>query len=75
MLRTRWSSSAGSALGLARLEAHAAEQGLALALLETGRDQAEAIRLYERAGYQMCGPFGGYPDNGLSLFYAKALAA
>ncbi len=48
--------------------------GIRLALLETGRDQAEAVHLYERAGYQLRGPFGGYPDNGLSLFYAKALA-
>jgi putative acetyltransferase len=30
--------------------------------------------MYERAGYVRRGPFGGYPDNGLSLFFAKALA-
>jgi putative acetyltransferase len=47
--------------------------GLALALLETGRDQREAVRLYERRGYARRGPFGGYPDNGLSLFLGKAL--
>jgi putative acetyltransferase len=44
-------------------------------LLETGRDQIEAVRLYERAGYALRGAFGGYPDNGLSLFYEKPLAA
>lgn len=48
-------------------------QGLALALLETGRDQAEAVRLYERAGYARRAAFGGYPDNGLSAFYGKRL--
>lgn len=43
------------------------------ALLETGVDQHEAIRLYERCGYGRRGAFAGYPDNGLSAFYAKAL--
>jgi putative acetyltransferase len=33
----------------------------------------EAVRLYEAAGYARRGPFGGYPDNGLSLFLDKAL--
>jgi putative acetyltransferase len=43
------------------------------ALLETGVDQHEAIRLYERCGYTRRAAFAGYPDNGLSAFYAKAL--
>jgi putative acetyltransferase len=58
---------------LAALETQARAEGLPLALLETGRDQLEAVRLYERAGYTLRGPFAGYPDNGLSLFYAKDL--
>ena len=49
------------------------DSGQALALLETGSDQAEAVRLYQRAGYTQRGPFGGYPDNGLSVFYGKSL--
>ena len=57
------------------LEAAIQARGLTLALLETGRDQHQAVRLYERCGYQRRGPFGGYPDNGLSLFLAKVLAA
>lgn len=47
--------------------------GYRLALLETGRDQTEAVKRYERAGYAPRGSFAGYPDNGLSLFMAKAL--
>ncbi|MDP1533933.1 MAG: GNAT family N-acetyltransferase [Rubrivivax sp.] len=60
---------------LTALEAGLAQAGVTLALLETGRDQTEAVRLYERCGYVPRGPFGGYPDNGLSVFYAKALTA
>jgi putative acetyltransferase len=47
--------------------------GLAWARLETGRHQTEALRLYERCGYAPCAAFGGYPDNGLSVFLAKPL--
>jgi putative acetyltransferase len=56
------------------LERELRSHRLDLALLETGRDQHEAVRLYERSGYAARGPFGGYPDNGLSLFMGKALA-
>ena len=58
---------------LGALEAELRVEGHRLALLETGTDQLEAVRLYERAGYTRRGAFGGYPDNGLSVFYAKAL--
>jgi len=60
---------------LAALEDMARERGLPIATLETGRDQHEAVRLYERAGYTLRAAFGGYPDNGLSLFYEKRLDA
>jgi putative acetyltransferase len=60
---------------LARLEVEAAARGLPLALLETGRDQVEAVRMYARCGYARRGPFAGYPDNGLSLFMGKRLLA
>jgi putative acetyltransferase len=59
---------------LQTLEASLKGQGIALALLETGSDQREAVRLYERCGYKRRAAFGGYPDNGLSLFMAKVLA-
>ncbi len=58
---------------LATLEQRLRSQGIGLALLETGGDQREAVRLYERGGYRTRGAFGGYPDNGLSVFYEKRL--
>jgi putative acetyltransferase len=67
----------GAGLGarlLATLEQALRAEGIALALLETGRDQHEAVRLYERAGYRRRDAFAGYPDNGLSLFLQKRLA-
>lgn len=60
---------------LLALEARLQAAGVRLALLETGRDQHAAVHLYERCGYRARGPFGGYPDNGLSLFYEKTLGA
>jgi putative acetyltransferase len=58
---------------LETLESALCSHGVGLSLLETGRDQREAVRLYERCGYVRRGAFGGYPDNGLSLFMAKTL--
>jgi putative acetyltransferase len=59
---------------IAALEAGLRERDIGLALLETGEEQTAAVRLYERLGYRRRGPFNHYPDNGLSLFYEKALA-
>ena len=58
---------------LAALEDGLRGEGYRLALLETGREQTEAVKLYEREGYTPRGVFGGYPDNRLSVFYGKAL--
>lgn len=55
------------------LEALLRAERIQLALLETGARQAEAVRLYERSGYRRRAAFGGYPDNGLSVFYEKSL--
>jgi len=55
------------------LEALLRGDGIHLALLETGEQQADAVRLYERSGYRRRAAFGGYPDNGLSVFYEKSL--
>jgi putative acetyltransferase len=57
------------------LEGEARTAGLALARLETGIAQPEALRLYERAGYQYRGPFGAYPEDPLCLFMEKTLGA
>jgi putative acetyltransferase len=58
---------------LEALEDTLVAEDITLALLETGAEQTQAVRLYERSGYTLRGPFGGYPDNGLSVFYAKVL--
>ena len=56
-----------------RLEDTLRAQGITLAMLETGEEQQAAVRLYERCGYSRRGPYGGYPDNGLSVFFEKHL--
>lgn len=61
---------------LARLEAEARERGFRRLVLETGDVQFAAIRLYERAGFIRCLPFGSYvamarPAVERSLFYEK----
>lgn len=60
---------------LAALEGRAAALGYRRLRLETGVRQPAAIALYEGAGYRRTGPFGGYPDCGLSVFFAKDLSA
>lgn len=66
----------GTGLGqrlLARLTAMARERGAQRLLLETGNRQPEAQRLYERAGFALCGPFGSYAPDPYSLFMVKPL--
>ena len=58
---------------LATLEGTLRQQGYRLAVLETGPEQTDALRLYERCGYTPRGVFGLYPDNGLSVYYGKQL--
>ena len=58
---------------LQALEDTLRSEGYRLALLETGPEQQEAVRLYERCGYLPRGVFGQYPDNDLSVYYSKAL--
>ncbi|MBK6472513.1 MAG: GNAT family N-acetyltransferase [Betaproteobacteria bacterium] len=58
---------------LGALEDGLRADGCRLAVLETGRHQHEAVALYERCGYTERAAFGGYPDNGLSVFYGKTL--
>jgi putative acetyltransferase len=54
--------------------AHAQEQQVAVLRLETGDKQPEALGLYRSAGFEDCGPFGGYEENGSSVFMELRLA-
>lgn len=56
------------------LESEARSRGCRQLMLETGFRQVEAIALYERFGYQRCGPFGDYAEDPNSVFMAKLLA-
>ena len=58
---------------LARLEEAARERGLPVLRLETGDALEEAVRLYARAGFRPCGPFGPYGEDARSLFMEKRL--
>ncbi len=60
---------------LDELEVRARTAGLTVARLETGIAQPEAIRLYEKAGYQRRDPFGNYREDPLSIFMEKTLLA
>lgn len=57
------------------LEAHARQLGATRMLLETGDLLAEAIRLYERAGYRRIPNFGHYTGVESSICYERILDA
>jgi putative acetyltransferase len=59
---------------LARIEEEARIQGLPKLCLETGNLLHAAHRLYARAGFSPCGPFGSYPDAKSSIFMEKNLS-
>jgi putative acetyltransferase len=64
-----------SKIMLAHVESQARAQGLTRLSLETGAPPTfvAARALYEKAGYQACGPFEGYWDDPNSLFMTKEL--
>ena len=64
---------AGAAI-LDEIESRARALALGMLRLETGNTLYAAQRLYERAGFAYCGPFGSYADDPLSLFMEKRLA-
>ncbi|HHL20392.1 MAG TPA: GNAT family N-acetyltransferase [Aliiroseovarius sp.] len=77
-VKSMFVSSAARGLGvgaalLARLEQQARALGHSAMKLETGNALHAAHRLYERAGFTTCGPFGDYPDAASSLFMEKSL--
>lgn len=55
------------------LESVLREKGIALARLEAGISQPEALGLYEALGYRRRGPFGAYPANPYSVFMEKVI--
>jgi putative acetyltransferase len=66
----------GQGVGFALLtaaEAAARQQGMRAIQLETGIRNNAALRLYRGCGYHDRGPFGGYPDDGVSVFLEKTL--
>lgn len=63
---------AGFAL-LQAAEAAAREQGMRVIQLETGNLNHAALRLYRGNGFHERGPFGDYPDDGVSVFMEKTL--
>ncbi|HCY41698.1 MAG TPA: GNAT family N-acetyltransferase [Prolixibacteraceae bacterium] len=58
---------------LQELEKWAAEEGFTATVLETGRRQVEAHRLYERAGYLRTENYGQYVGMEDSICYRKEL--
>ena len=56
-----------------KLEGHLKSNGIALARLETGISQPEALGLYKRLGYVEREPFGAYVADPLSIFMEKRL--
>ena len=55
------------------LESWAAELGFEACVLETGKRQPEAIRLYEKAGYQRTPNYGQYIGVDNSVCFRKEL--
>ena len=58
---------------LDQLAEYARAHQVALLRLETGIHQTEAMRLYERMGFQSIPPFGAYREDPLSRFYEKRI--
>ena len=68
----------GSGVGgrmLDHLTATARAAGMTRLSLETGNSDAFAAanRLYQREGFEQCGPFGGYIVTPFTRFFTKAL--
>ena len=60
-------------LMLDHLAQYARERQISTLRLETGIYQTEAIKLYERYGFERRGPFGEYKDDPLSIYFEKCL--
>lgn len=58
---------------LGEIIALAEKEGLTELVLETGNNFYAAMRIYEGAGFQSCGPMLDYPDSPYTAFYRKPL--
>ena len=60
---------------LAHIMSEARRRGYTRVSLETGStaEFAGALRLYQREGFQPCGPFGGYPESPFTRFFTQEL--
>lgn len=58
---------------LRRIELEARQARLPVLRLETGDSLKSAVGLYRRLGFTICGPFGNYTENKVSIFMEKAL--
>jgi putative acetyltransferase len=56
---------------LEHIEDRARSAKLSIMRLETGHALEAAVKLYQKHGYQECGPFGSYVHDPLSLFMEK----
>lgn len=59
---------------LRAVEDTAKEAGLSMLKLETGTGLDAAHRLYQRHGFQECGPFGSYAPSPHSVYFEKEIA-
>ena len=60
-------------LMLDRLKEYAQERQVNILRLETGIYQTDAIKLYERYGFERRAPFGEYKVDPLSMYFEKQL--
>jgi GNAT superfamily N-acetyltransferase len=58
---------------LRAIEGEARQLGVARLVLETGTEQPDAMRFYEREGYERIPLFGPYIGSDLSVCYARTL--
>jgi GNAT superfamily N-acetyltransferase len=58
---------------LRAIETEALAMGVERLMLETGTEQPDAIRFYEREGYEAIPNFGPYVDSTISVCYARTL--
>jgi putative acetyltransferase len=72
-VRSEYRGQGLAAILLKHLEEESRKLGYGSIRLETGYKQVEALKMYEKAGYQPVSAFEPYQPDPLSLFYEKKL--